>query len=134
MATEGYLTLVLLHHSPRSGPFPCPADLCGAAGAFPARGLWERLRFVIVRVLLTGVSGTGKSSLVKELRRRGYVPYDADDDGFTHPLPDQHVGMATEPRQAPLRSARRPALILRRLLRRAVPVRVRLQGAPDCAG
>ena len=53
-------------------------------------GWWvaERLRFVIMRVLLTGVSGTGKSSLVKELRRRDYVAYDADDDGFTLPLPD----------------------------------------------
>jgi hypothetical protein len=53
----------------------------------PAGG-WERLRFVIVRVLLTGVSGTGKSALVKELRSRDYVAYDADDDGFTQPLPD----------------------------------------------
>jgi shikimate kinase len=41
-----------------------------------------------MRVLLTGLSGTGKSSLVKELRRRGYVAYDADDDGFTQPRPD----------------------------------------------
>jgi dephospho-CoA kinase len=41
-----------------------------------------------MRVLLTGVSGTGKSSLVKELRRRGYLAYDADDDGFTQPRPD----------------------------------------------
>jgi len=41
-----------------------------------------------VLVLLTGVSGAGKSSLVKELRRRDYVAYDADDDGFTEPLPD----------------------------------------------
>jgi hypothetical protein len=39
-------------------------------------------------VLLTGVSGTGKSSLVTELRRRDFVAYDADDDGFTEPRPD----------------------------------------------
>ena len=49
---------------------------------------WEHLRFVIVRVLLTGVSGTGTSALVKQLRSRDYVAYDADDDGFTQPLPD----------------------------------------------
>jgi uridine kinase len=41
-----------------------------------------------VRVLLTGMSGTGKSTLVRELRRRGLVAYDADDDGFTAPRPD----------------------------------------------
>ena len=41
-----------------------------------------------MRVLVTGVSGTGKSSLVSELRRRSYLAYDADDDGFTEPLPD----------------------------------------------
>ncbi len=45
-----------------------------------------------MRVLLTGVSGTGKSSLVKELRRRDYVAYDADDDGFTQPRPDGSWG------------------------------------------
>ena len=38
-----------------------------------------------MRVLLTGVSGTGKSTLVQELRRRGVVAYDADDDGFSEP-------------------------------------------------
>ena len=41
-----------------------------------------------MRVLLTGVSGTGKSSLVRELRTRGYSAYDADDDGFTQRRPD----------------------------------------------
>lgn len=45
-----------------------------------------------MRVLLTGVSGTGKSSLVKELRRRDYVAYDADDDGFSQPRPDGSWG------------------------------------------
>jgi shikimate kinase len=38
-----------------------------------------------VRVLLTGMSGTGKSSIVRELRRRGFEAYDADDDGFAEP-------------------------------------------------
>lgn len=41
-----------------------------------------------MRVLITGVSATGKSSLVHELRRRGFTAYDADDDGFTEPGPN----------------------------------------------
>lgn len=45
-------------------------------------------RFPRVRVLVTGMSGTGKSSLVRELRDRGYQAFDADDDGFTTPQPD----------------------------------------------
>jgi dephospho-CoA kinase len=39
----------------------------------------------LVRVLITGMSGTGKSAVVTELKRRGYSAYDADDDGFTAP-------------------------------------------------
>ncbi len=38
-----------------------------------------------MRVLVTGMSGTGKSSLVRELRRRGFEAYDADDDGYAEP-------------------------------------------------
>jgi hypothetical protein len=41
-----------------------------------------------VHVLITGVSGSGKSSLVHELRGRGLEAFDADDDGFTEPRPD----------------------------------------------
>ena len=48
----------------------------------------EHLRFIVMRVLLTGVSGTGKSSLVRELRNRGCSAFDADDDGLTEPRPD----------------------------------------------
>jgi dephospho-CoA kinase len=40
-----------------------------------------------MRVLLTGMSGTGKSTLVRELRRRGYEAHDAD-DGFSEPRAD----------------------------------------------
>lgn len=50
-----------------------------------------------MRVLLTGVSGTGKSTLVRELRRRGYNAFDADDDGFSAPLPDGTWAWRVEP-------------------------------------
>ena len=45
-----------------------------------------------MHVLLTGMSGTGKSTLVRELRRRGYAAHDADDDGFTEPRADGRWG------------------------------------------
>lgn len=38
------------------------------------------------------MSGTGKSALVGELRRRGYAAYDADDDGFSEPRADGRWG------------------------------------------
>ena len=44
-----------------------------------------------MRVLLTGMSGTGKSALVHELRRRGYAAHDAD-DGFAEPRGDGRWG------------------------------------------
>ena len=43
-------------------------------------------------VLLTGMSGAGKSALVQELRRRGYVAHDADADGFSEPRADGRWG------------------------------------------
>jgi shikimate kinase len=45
-----------------------------------------------MRVLLTGMSATGKSTLVHELRRRGYAAHDADDDGFSEPRADGRWG------------------------------------------
>jgi shikimate kinase len=41
----------------------------------------------VKRVLLTGLSGTGKSSVVRELTARGYKAVDTD-DGWCEPLPD----------------------------------------------
>ena len=42
------------------------------------------------RVLLTGISGTGKSTLIRELAALGYKAIDADYDGWSHyvPAPD----------------------------------------------
>jgi dephospho-CoA kinase len=41
----------------------------------------------VKRVLLTGMSGTGKSAVVRELVARGYRAIDTD-DGWCEPLPD----------------------------------------------
>jgi dephospho-CoA kinase len=41
----------------------------------------------VKRVLLTGMSGTGKSSVVRGLTARGYKAVDTD-DGWCEPLPD----------------------------------------------
>jgi len=47
-------------------------------------------------VLINGLSGTGKSTLVRELRARGHRAYDAD-GGFAQPREDGEWGwnMAT---------------------------------------
>jgi dephospho-CoA kinase len=49
-----------------------------------------------MRVLLTGMSGAGKSALVQELRRRGFEAYDADDDGYSEPRADGRWGWRAE--------------------------------------
>ncbi len=61
-------------------------------------------------VLLTGMSGTGKSALVHELRRRGYTAFDADEDGFSEPREDGRWGWRAD-RVADLiaRAPERPA-------------------------
>ena len=49
-----------------------------------------------MHVLITGMSGAGKSSLVLELRKRGYIAYDADDDGFSEPRQNGRWGWRAE--------------------------------------
>jgi shikimate kinase len=51
----------------------------------------------VARVLVTGMSGTGKSTLLDEMSRRGYDVIDTDYNGWT--LPD---GTWDEPRMAAL--------------------------------
>jgi dephospho-CoA kinase len=41
----------------------------------------------VKRILLTGMSGTGKSSVIRELVARGYKAIDTD-DGYCEPQPD----------------------------------------------
>ena len=43
-----------------------------------------------MRYLITGVAGTGKSTLAKELRRRGYAAYDTE-EGFSYYI-DKRTG------------------------------------------
>jgi shikimate kinase len=51
-------------------------------------GVWCGRRLAAVkRVLLTGMSGTGKSSVIRELAARGYKAVDTD-DGWCEELPD----------------------------------------------
>ena len=58
---------------------PSPdAALC----AYPGRKI-----AIVKRVLLTGMSGTGKSSVIRALSARGFKAVDTD-DGWCEPLPD----------------------------------------------
>jgi NAD(P)-dependent dehydrogenase (short-subunit alcohol dehydrogenase family) len=49
----------------------------------------------VTRVLVTGMSGTGKSSVLEELARRGHRVVDTDDAGWTEEVPDT-AGRGTE--------------------------------------
>lgn len=48
------------------------------------------------RVLLTGMSGTGKSTIVQELVARGYRAIDTDYDGWSHWI-DMDTGLPASP-------------------------------------
>jgi dephospho-CoA kinase len=48
------------------------------------------------RVLLTGMSGTGKSTVIRALARRGYKAIDADDDDWSHWI-DMRSGLPASP-------------------------------------
>ncbi len=50
----------------------------------------------MLRVLLTGMSGTGKSSVVRELVARGYRAVDTDEGGFSETV-DAPAGQLTGP-------------------------------------
>ncbi|MET7969463.1 AAA family ATPase [Micromonospora sp. NPDC005305] len=60
----------------------------------------------MARVLVTGMSGTGKTTLLTELSRRGYDTIDTDYDGWS--LPD---GEWDEPRMTAL-LANRPEVVV----------------------
>jgi GTPase SAR1 family protein len=60
-----------------------------------------------VRVLLTGMSGVGKSTLVRELRLRDFAAYDAD-DGFSVPRSDGRWGWQIDRVAAVLRQGEGP--------------------------
>jgi adenylate kinase family enzyme len=47
-----------------------------------------------MRYLITGVAGTGKSTLAKELRKRGYAAYDTE-EGFSY-YADKQTGQRVE--------------------------------------
>src|SRR4051794_41092134 len=42
------------------------------------------------------MSGVGKSTLVRELRRRGHTAFDADDDGYAEPREDGRWGWRSD--------------------------------------
>ena len=57
------------------------------------------------RVLLTGMSGTGKSTIIRELRRKGFTAIDMDDPGWSTWGSDGHQIWLEEPLQKALDAA-----------------------------
>lgn len=60
-------------------------EACGATQSVHPEGQFYATG--VKRVLVTGMSGTGKSSVVRELVARGYKAVDTD-DGWCEPQPD----------------------------------------------
>ena len=58
------------------------------------------------RVLLTGMSGTGKSTIIRELRRKGFTAIDMDDPGWSTRNADDTPDMAREALEKALHAAR----------------------------
>lgn len=65
-----------------------------------------------MRVLLTGMSGTGKSTLVAELRVRGLRAVDVDADGLAEPRADGRWGWRADRVAALLEEAERAGELL----------------------
>lgn len=111
---------------------PTPEESAGWLGG-GRRRLGKRQRgsySACVRVLITGTSGVGKSTLVPELRRRGVKAYDADDDGFSEPLADGRWGWRVERVADVLKQGEAaPVWCSSRLLGGAGRVAVRLPGS-----
>jgi dephospho-CoA kinase len=59
----------------------------------------------VSRVLLTGMSGTGKSTIIRELRRKGFTAIDMDDPGWSTWASDGHQISLEEPLQKALDAA-----------------------------
>ena len=64
------------------------------------------------RVLVTGMSGTGKSSALAELRRRGFETVDTDERGWTEWSDDEDGYLWREERIAALLAAERNAPLI----------------------
>ena len=85
-----------------------------------------------MRVLLTGMSGTGKSALVQELRRRGHAAHDADEELLRAAGPTARWGwQADDVAELLEKTAGRAAVLPRRLLGGAGGPAVRLPRAAD---
>lgn len=66
---------------------------------------------VVQRVLVTGMSGTGKSTVLAELARRGFEAVDTDEPGWTRWSDEDDGYVWVEERMAELLSQDRPTTL-----------------------